>query len=180
MAETQIDQTAYVFDPDHPFTCVSPLEGESIASFLYRFRRAEGNRISTASDLGKILEVGTAITRWEDLLFGGRKPKQKQVEALSQATKVSVNRLWQRFPPQGERSQPHTIRICAACCLEEPYHRIAWQLYSTAGCDRHRLRLLPRCWACEKNFSVESLLKQQNCAHCGMSFKSMVKKQKSY
>lgn len=180
MAETQIDQITYVFDPNHPFTCVSPLEGESIANFLYRFRRAKGNRISTASDLGKILEVGTAITRWEDLLFGGRKPKQKQVEALSQATKVPVDRLWQLFPPPGERSQPNTIRICAVCCLEDSYHRIAWQLYSTAGCDRHRLRLLPRCWACEKPFSVVGILEAKGCKHCGILFKTIAKKQKSY
>lgn len=173
-------QAMYTFDPNHPYTIVHPLDGESIASFLYRFRRAKGNRISSARQLGEILEVGTVINRWEDLLFGGRKPKQKQVEALSKVTRVEVDRLWQMFPPKGERSQPHTIRICAACCLENSYHRIAWQLYSTEGCDRHRLRLLPRCWACEKNFSVEALLKEQRCVHCGMSFKSMVKKQKPY
>ncbi|MBW4472722.1 MAG: TniQ family protein [Stenomitos rutilans HA7619-LM2] len=170
----------YTFDPNHPYTIVHPHAGESIASFLYRFRQAKGNRISSPSQLGAILEVGTAIKRWENLLFSGRKPQQKQVEALSKITQVEVDRLWQMFPPKGERSQPNTIRICAACCLEEPYHRIAWQLYSTAGCDRHRLRLLPRCWACEKNFSVEALLKEQKCAHCGMSFRSMVKKQKPY
>lgn len=180
MPEIQPDITSYSFDPSHPFTCVPPFEGESIASFLYRFRQAEGNRISAAKDLGKILEVGTAITRWEDLLFGGRKPKQKQVEALSKVTRVEVDRLWQMFPPKGERSQPNTIRVCAACCLEDSYHRIAWQFYSTAGCDRHRLRLLPRCWGCEKPFLVEGLLKQQNCVHCGMSFKKMVKRQKNY
>jgi hypothetical protein len=170
----------YTFDPNHPYTIIQPLDGESIASFLYRFRRAKGNRISSASQLGEILEVGTVINRWEDLLFGGRKPKQKQVEALSKVTQIEVDRLWQMFSPKGERSQPNTIRICAACCLETPYHRIAWQLHSTAGCDRHRLRLLPRCWACEKPFSVEALLKQQSCAHCGMSFKKMMKKQKAY
>lgn len=166
---------------DQPwFKYVEPKEGESIASFLYRFRQAKGNRISSARQLGEILKVGTVINRWEDLLFGGRKPKQKQVEALSKVTRVEADRLWQMFPPKGEQSQPNTIRVCAACCLEDSYHRIAWQLYSTEGCDRHRLRLLPRCWACEKNFSVEDLLKEQRCIHCGMSFKSMVKKQKPY
>lgn len=170
----------YTFDANHPYTIIQPLDGESIASFLYRFRRAKGNRISSASQLGEILEVGTAIKRWEDLLFGGRKPKQKQVEALSKVTLVEVDRLWQMFPPKEERSQPHTIRICAACCLENPYHRIAWQLYSTEGCERHRLRLLPRCWACEKPFSIIGILEATGCKHCGMLFKTMVKKQKSY
>jgi hypothetical protein len=166
---------------DQPwFKYVEPKEGESIASFLYRFRQAKGNRISSARQLGEILEVGTVINRWEDLLFGGRKPKQKQVEALSHVTKIPVDRLWQMFPPEGERSQPNTIRICAACCLESPYHRIAWQLYSTAGCERHRLRLLPRCWACEKNFLVKELLNATGCKHCGMPFKTMMKKQKAY
>jgi hypothetical protein len=106
--------------------------------------------------------------------------QQKQVEALGKATRVEVARLWEMFPLKGERSQPSTIRICAACCLEDSYHRIAWQLYSTEGCDRHRLRLLPRCWGCEKPFSVEGLLKQQNCVHCGMPLKTMVKRQKAY
>ncbi len=31
----------YSFDPEHPFTLVEPLDGESIASFLYRFRRGK-------------------------------------------------------------------------------------------------------------------------------------------
>ncbi len=162
------------------FKYVEPKDGESIASFLYRFRRAKGNRISSARQLGEILEVGTAIKRWEDLLFGGRKPKQKQVEALSQVTKVPVDRLWQMFPPRGERSQPNTIRICAACCLQDSYHRITWQMYATAGCERHRLRLLPRCWACEKPFSIVGILGAKGCNHCGMLFKTMAKKQKSY
>jgi len=178
--EVQSDPALHSFDPKHPFTYVQPLEGESIASFLYRFRRAKGNRISTAGALGKIIEVGTAIKRWEDLLFGGRKPKQTQVEAISRVTGVSVDRLWQMFPPLGERSQPNTIRICAACCLEEPYHRIAWQLYSTAGCERHRLRLLPRCLACENPFSVIGLLEVPACKRCGMPFKTMKKRQKGY
>ena len=173
-------QAMYTFDPNHPYTIVQPLDGESIASFLYRFRQAKGNRISSTSQLGKILEVGTAINRWEDLLFGGRKPKQKQMEALSKVTRVEVDRLWQMFPPKGERSQPNTIRICAACCLEHSYHRIAWQLYSTEGCDRHRLRLLPRCWACEEPFSVMGLLEAPECKRCSMPFKTMRKKQKSY
>lgn len=180
MPEVQLNLSTYSFDSEHPFTYVEPKEGESIASFLYRFRQAKGNRISSASQLGEILEVGTAIKRWEDLLFGGRKPKEKQVRALSKITRVDVNRLWQMFPPTGERSQPNTIRICAACCVEEPYHRITWQLYSTVGCDRHRLRLLPRCWACEKPFSVDDMLGATGCKHCGMPFKTMVKKQKPY
>jgi hypothetical protein len=83
--------------------------------------------------LGEILEVGTVINRWEDLLFGGRKPKPKQVEALSKATRVEADRLWQMFPPQGEQSHPNTVRIYAACCLEDSYHQIAWQLHSTEG-----------------------------------------------
>jgi len=170
----------YTFDPDHPYTIVHPHAGESIASFLYRFRRAKGNRISSPSQLGKILEVGTAIERWEDLLFGGRKPKQKQVEALSKVARVEVDRLWEMFPPKGERSQPNTIRICAACCLEDSYHRIAWQLYATAGCERHRLRLLPRCPACENPFSVIGLLEASTCRRCGMPFKTMKKRQKAY
>ncbi len=162
------------------FKYVEPKDGESIASFLYRFRQAKGNRISSPSQLGEILEVGTAIKRWEDLLFGGRKPQQKQVQALSKVTQVEVDRLWQMFPPKGQRSQPNTIRICAACCLEDPYHRIAWQLYSTAGCERHRLRLLPRCPACETPFSVIGLLEVPACKRCGMPFKTMQKRQKAY
>jgi len=162
------------------FKYVEPKDGESIASFLYRFRRAKGNRISSASQLGEILEVGTVINRWEDLLFSGRKPKQKQIEALSKVTQVEVDRLWQMFPPKGERSQPKTIRICAACCHEDSYHRIAWQLHSTHGCDRHCLRLLSKCWACEQPFSVVDLLDARGCRKCGMLFKSMLKKQKLY
>jgi hypothetical protein len=178
--EVQPDLSTYSLDPEHPFTYVSPLEGESIASFLYRFRRAKGNRLSSPSQLGKILEVGTAIKRWEELLFGGRKPQQKQVQALSKVTQVEVDRLWEMFPPLGERSQPNTIRICAACCLEDSYHRIAWQLHSTLRCDRHQIFLLPKCLGCKKSFSVVELLEAKGCKYCGMLFKTMIKRQLSH
>lgn len=172
--------TDYSFEPGHPFTCVPPLEGESIASFLYRFRSAPGNRISSPSALGKILGIGTAINRWEKFFFGGRKPEQEEIEALSRVTRVDVDRLWQMFPPEGERSQPNIIRLCAACYEEGPYHRIAWQLRSARGCDRHKLKLLMKCPSCETLFPLPSQWVEGRCHNkkCGMRYTRMVKHQK--
>lgn len=176
---SQTSLTTYLFDPKHPFTYVPPLEGESIANFLYRFRSAPGNRISTAGALGEILGVGTAIQCWENLLFGGRKPMQEEVEALSKVTRVEVDRLWQMFPPKGERSQPNIIRMCAACYQESPYHRITWQLHSTKGCERHRLKLLMKCPGCETRFPIPSLWGEGRCQNkkCGMRYSRMAKHQ---
>ncbi|MBD1871289.1 TniQ family protein [Cyanobacteria bacterium FACHB-471] len=164
---------------DYPwFKYVEPKDGESIASFIHRFRQAKGNRISSPSQLGEILEVGTAINCWENLQFG-RKPTQEEVAALSKVTRVETDRLWQMFPPKGERSQPNVIRLCAACYQEGPYHRIAWQLRSTRGCDRHKLKLLMKCPGCETLFPVPSRWVEGKCQNkkCGMRYSRMAKHQ---
>ncbi|MBD2093413.1 TniQ family protein [Microcoleus sp. FACHB-1515] len=168
----------YTFDPDHPYTIVQPLNGESIASFLYRFRRAKGNRISSASAFGKLIGIGFATCRWEKLRFHPR-PTQAELEALSQATRIEVDRLNELFPLPGEALPPEQVRFCAACYLEEPCHRLAWHLKATDSCDRHPLRLLPACPGCKKPFEVADALAAAGCQPCGMSFKSMKKRQRA-
>jgi hypothetical protein len=166
----------YSFDPEHPFTLVEPLDGESIASFLYRFRRAKGNRISSPSALGDLAGIGFAVCRWEKSRFKPR-PTQKELEAISDVTQVTVDRLTDMFPHPGESSPPEPIRFCAACCAEEPYHRVKWYLKSTVGCNRHQLRLLSNCRGCGKSFEVSDLVGKEGCQKCGIPFKTLVKKQ---
>ena len=72
------------------------------------------------------------------------------------------------------------IRLCAACYSDRPYHQLEWQFQSTAGCDRHRLRLLSQCPSCEELFGVPAEWVEGKCKKCGMKFSSMVKKQKPY
>lgn len=168
----------YTFDPNHPYTIVPPLDDESIASFLYRFRRAKGNRISSASALGSLIKIGFAVCRWEKFRFNPR-PTMAELEALSQATCIEVERLNQMFPSPGEALPPDRVQFCAACYLEEPYHQLRWHLKTTAGCDRHQFCLLPACPGCKKPFQVADALAAAGCQHCGMSFKSMVKRQKA-
>ena len=167
----------YSFDPEAPFTYVEPLDEESIASFLYRFRQAKGNRISSPSYLGELADIGFAVCRWEKLRFNPR-PSLEELEGISRITRVEVDRVTAMFPPTGQSSPPEPIRFCAACCTAEAYHRVNWHLKSTAGCNRHQLRLLSKCPGCEKRFELPDLVGKKGCQKCHMSFKSMVKRQK--
>ena len=47
------------------------------------------------------------------------------------------------LPPAGVGMNLEPIRLCAACYLESPYHRIEWQFKVTQGCQHHHLSLLP-------------------------------------
>lgn len=106
-------------------TRVEPFEGESISHFLGRFRRAEGNRCSAPSGLGEVSGLGSGIVRWERLYFNPF-PTQQQLEMLAETVMLDVDRLRQMFPPQGARSQPKPILLCATCYAEQPYHRLVW------------------------------------------------------
>lgn len=157
------------------FNTIEPKAGESIASFLIRFRNAEANRISSATRLAEIVGSDTPIHCWEKLFFSKR-PKQEQLEALSKVTRVEVNRLRMMFPAEDQKSPPTPIRICAACCHEDSYHRIVWQYKSTQICERHKCKLLMKCPNCKKPFSVNELLgEEKGCINCGMNFNSMAK-----
>nr|WP_315874930.1 hypothetical protein [Chamaesiphon minutus] len=50
------------------------------------------------------------------------------------------------------------IRLCGDCygdCYgESSYHRIEWQLKSVDRCQRHQLRLLPKCCNCQAKFPM--------------------------
>lgn len=161
------------------FNRVEPKDGESIASFLLRFRRAPANRISSATRLGELVGADAPIHCWEKLFFS-QKPNQKQLEALSRVTGVEVDRLRQMFPAQAERSRPYPIRICAACCQEDAYHRLVWQFIPVRGCNQHGIDLLMKCPNCKESFLIVGLLENaKGCKNCGMSFKSMVKNRKA-
>lgn len=164
---------------EHPFWYLEPFEGESISHYLGRFRRQEVVSISSPSSLSQALGLGTVLPRWEKFRFNPF-PSQGELEAVAQLLGISVAKLAQLFPPQGEPIKLEPVRLCAACYLEEPYHRIRWQFQSTAGCPKHRLRLLSRCPACEEPFPIPALWVDGKCKRCGMLFKTMAKKQRSY
>jgi transcriptional regulator with XRE-family HTH domain len=164
---------------EHPFWYLEPFEGESISHYLGQFRRQEVVSISSPSSLGRALGLGTAVSRWEKFRFNPF-PAQRELEAIAQLFGISVDKLAQLFPPQEERIKLEPIRLCAACYAEAPYHRIRWQFQSMQGCEKHRLRLLSRCPACEEPFPVPALWIEKSCKRCGMMFKTMAKRQISY
>ncbi len=72
-----------------------------------------------------------------------------------------------------------SIRLCAACYGEKPYHRLAWQFESTAGYEVHQLRLLSRCIGCGEKFAIPVDWKGK-CKRCKLEFERMKKRQKRY
>ena len=163
---------------DLPRWCPEPYEGESISSYLVRFRSQEITQISAPSSFSKAIGLGIALTRWEKFRFNPF-PSGEEIEKFCNSVGLEVEKLHAMLPPKGERMKLEPVRLCAACYEESPYHRLKWQFQSTAGCDRHQLRLLSKCPGCEKPFSIPSLIQEKQCK-CGMYFSKMAKQQKPF
>ncbi|MEH2046087.1 TniQ family protein [Nostoc sp.] len=155
---------------------VQPYQGESLSHFLGRFRRAND---LTPTGLGKAAGLGGAIARWEKFRFNPP-PSRQQLEALAKVVEVDADRLAQMLSPAGMGMKLEPIRLCAACYVESPCHKIEWQLKITQGCDRHRLILLSECPNCGARFNIPAVWVDGWCQRCFLSFADMVKYQKSY
>ncbi|MEH2286357.1 TniQ family protein [Nostoc sp.] len=155
---------------------VEPYQGESLSHFLGRFRRAND---LTPTGLGKGAGLGGAIARWEKFRFNPP-PTPQQLEALAIVVGVDVDRLKQMSPPLGVGMKIEPIRLCAACYVESPCHKIEWQLKITQECDRHKLNLLSECPNCGARFKIPAVWVDGWCQRCFLSFADMVKYQKSY
>jgi len=58
-------------------------------------------------------------------------------------------------------------------------HRMEWQFKSTAGCERHQLRLLSKCHRCGARFKVPALWEDGCYDRCRLPFGEMAEYQKS-
>lgn len=161
---------------------VEPLEGESLSHFLGRFRRAND---LTPSGLGKAAGLGGAfahggalpIARWEKFRFNPP-PSRQQLEKLAVVVGVDVDRLLLMLPPAGVGMKMEPIRLCGACYVESPCHKIEWQFKMTQGCDRHKLTLLSECPNCGARFKFPALWVNGWCQRCFTPFSEIVKFQK--
>jgi len=93
---------------------------------------------------------------------------------------LTVEQLRAMLPAQGKRLVMRSMRLCGKCYREAPCHRIDWQYESTEGCEKHRLRLISRCPACDEKFALPVEWVEGACKRCGMKFTSMAKRQKPY
>lgn len=165
MAEVEIQPWLFEFEP---------LPGESLSHFLGRFRRP--NHL-TPSSLGQLAGVGAVVARWERFHLNPP-PSQKDLEALAKVVGVSAERLAQMLPPKGVGMKCDPIRLCGACCAENPYHRIEWQFKSVWKCVSHQLKLLSKCPNCEASFKMPAQWEDGCCHRCSMTFVEMAKYQK--
>lgn len=154
---------------------VEPLEGESISHYLGRFRRA--NELSP-SGLGKISGLGAVIGRWEKFRFIPP-PNQQQLEALGKVIGVETDRLVEMLPPKSVGMKLSPIRLCAACYIENPCHRIEWQFKQTDKCEKHSLRLLSECPNCKARFQIPALWVDGWCTRCFLPFADMKQSQRA-
>ncbi|PHJ61579.1 hypothetical protein VF14_09125 [Nostoc linckia z18] len=154
---------------------IEPLDGESLSHFLGRFRRAND---LTPTGLGKAAGLGGAIARWEKFRFNPP-PSQQQLQGLVKVVGVDADRLAQMLPPAGVGMKLEPIRLCAACYVESPCHKIEWQFKVTQGCASHKITLLSECPNCGAKFKVPALWVDGWCQRCFLTFADMVKHQKS-
>jgi hypothetical protein len=154
---------------------VEPLEGESFSHFLGRFRRR--NHL-TPSALGQLAGIGAVVARWQRFHLNPF-PNAKELEGLANVVGVEALRLREMLPPQGVGMNCNTIRLCGACYAELPCHRMEWQFKSTAGCERHQLRLLSKCPRCGARFKIPALWEDGCCDRCRLTFGGMTNYQKA-
>ncbi|HEY9697113.1 MAG TPA: TniQ family protein [Trichocoleus sp.] len=158
---------------------VEPYEGESISHYFGRFRRYELNCVSAPTPLSNAAGIGFALSRWEKFRFNPF-PTNKELKAMGKLVGLKAERLLAMFPPKDTPTINCSTRLCGACYAEVPYHRMAWQFESTEGCDRHQLRLISRCPACDEKIPLPVEWTEGKCQKCGMKFQSMMKRQKPY
>ena len=153
---------------------IAPLEGESLSHFLGRFRRENE---MTVSGLGKEAGIGAVVGRWEKF-YHNPFPDSQQLEALAKVVQVDAQRLKEMLPPEGVGMKLEPIRLCAACYVQSPCHRIEWQFKQTDRCDKHQFRLLSECPNCKARFPIPALWVDGWCSRCFLPFAEMVEKQK--
>jgi len=100
------------------------------------------------------------------------------LEAVAKVVGVDADRLEQMLPPAGVGMNLEPIRLCAACYVESPCHRIEWQFKVTQGCQHHSLSLLSECPNCGARFKVPALWVDGWCQRCFSPFGEMVTSQK--
>jgi transcriptional regulator with XRE-family HTH domain len=130
----------------------------------------------TTTGLGKATEIGGAISRWEKFRFNPP-PSRQQLEALAKVVGVDADRLEQMLPPAAVGMNLEPIRLCAACYVESPCHRIEWQFKVTQGCQHHSLSLLSECPNCGARFKFPALWVDGWCHRCFLPFGEIVKSQ---
>ena len=155
---------------------VEALEGESFSHFLGRFRRR--NHL-TPSALGQLAGIGAVVARWERFHLNPF-PSVKELEGLAKVVEIEAQRLREMLPTQGVAMKREPIRLCGACYAESPSHRMEWQFKSTAGCQRHQLRLVSKCPRCEAKFKVPALWEDGCCDRCRLPFGEMSTYQKAF
>ncbi|MDA0267773.1 MAG: TniQ family protein, partial [Cyanobacteria bacterium] len=146
--------------------------GESISHFLGRFCRENH---ATLNQIGAKTSLGAVLGRWEKFRFNPP-PTEIQVAALASLVRLEAEMIRQMLP--SETIQIRAIRLCAACYVNEPYHRMEWQHKFASRCDRHALRLLLECPNCKTKFPIPSKWVKGDCKRCLTPFESMVSLQK--
>lgn len=150
-----------------------PFEDESFSHFLGRY--CTENCI-TPNTLAQDLRAGSvAIGRWCKLRYNPP-PTERHLKRLAEMTGASQKRLLAMLPQQP--MQIGTIRMCAACYANKPYHRMYWQYKSTQYCEQHHLTLLARCPCCKAPFPIPAEWSNGTCLRCGTAFVDMVGFQK--
>lgn len=159
---------------------LEPYKGESLPHYLGRLRRVAGNNLPSANCLGEAVNVGAIIAQWEQGYFNPF-PTLEQLTALGTVIDLEVDRLAQMLPSTKDKLDPRPIRLCGACYVECPCHRIEWQFKSklSSRCDRHKLKLLLKCPGCETLFPPPSRWVEGRCQNkkCGMRYSRMAKHQ---
>jgi hypothetical protein len=155
------------------------MKTKALATTLGVYGEREANSISASTTLSEFAGIGPALSRWEKFRFNPF-PNQQELEAIGELVGLSIEQLQGMFPAKGKRLVMRSIRLCGACYREEPYHRMHWQYESTEGCEKHQLRLISRCPACDEKIALPVEWVEGSCKRCGMKFTSMAKRQKPY
>lgn len=151
---------------------VDPYPGESISHFLGRFCRENH---ATLNQVGAKTGLGAVLGRWEKFRFNPF-PTETQMAALASLVRLEPEIISQMLP--SETIQIRTIRLCAACYADKPYHKMEWQHKFASRCDRHSLRLLLECPHCKAKFPIPSQWSKGACKRCLMPFEAMQAVQK--
>ena len=148
---------------------IAPLPGESMGHYLGRFRRA--NSLSQ-SGLAELVMLEVRLLRGLEMPSLGQPLNASQSKKLCWFLRLSETELFGMMPP--ERTQLHlATRLCPRCYADRPIHCRGWQQAGVEKCDRHAVRLLSACPACDTAFRIPALWENGCCEQCWLPFQEM-------
>lgn len=159
-----------------------PFEGESLTSFLYRLSQSNGIPMLHLWNTIKN-QYTDHYAQWSDINIIDFAPINTiNIKKLSQYLGVEVEKMLKCTfynvlslfcgESEVERSRflsgtlREKLHYCPSCYNEKAYNQLLWKINGIDGCLKHGIKLLNKCFHCNKEIKYKDILILGECPYC--------------